>query len=201
MNKLTLVQTVVVFLLVGIVACLGAFAMIASNASIKSKFTISVDNAGLKFSLTANADWANSNNEFVTVKSNTGLSNKTWVMPDIPFSTSRPVVTQSTLKIEIRNNNTTMVTPMFISLEGLAYDTLRAFSNPRFQTSVSYSINEEGFSSPKVITASEQTFRIDNITGNVETIKINIIYDLLLYNSSFELSQNIMFTIGVEEEE
>lgn len=200
MKKITVIQTILVFLFIAIVACLGAYALVAATASIHQKFTIEVTGDDVRFSLTTTADWSSgADASFSTSTLQNGtLKNNMWTMPDIKFTTTGAnPCTEATLVIDIDNKNESV--PMSIELSGIMYDSERP-DYPRFKTNVSYNLNDSGYDDPgKEINGGN--FALDSLTFT--NLKIKITYKLCLYNSSFsnDLNQIITMKISTPEAE
>lgn len=199
MKGLTIFRTIISFLLIAIVACLGAYAVLMSVKSVKSKLDINILNSELDIILSAEVDWvsaSDSNHDFETQTNTSGLTKDSWDMPDLAFSSVQPKLELATFTIVITNQNTSAVSPMNITINGLAYDNQASFGYYRFRTYITHKIDENLPSARQEIREGYTSYSIPNIDGSVAKVTITIQYDLELRNSNFEFEQFVALTIS-----
>jgi len=199
MRRLVIFRTIITFLLIGIVACFGAYAVLMSVKSVKSKLNINIVNTGLDLYLAAEADWVSvgdPNRTFTTETTASGLTDESWDLPDLNFSSVQPKIELATFTIFITNRNTSAISPMNIVLDGLAYDDQASFGNYRFRTYITHKIDEGLPSAQQEVREGYTSYAISNIEGSASRIVITIQYDLELRNSNFEFDQYVELTIS-----
>lgn len=192
MKGLSLLQSITSILFVLAVGAVGAYAVIMSVETVRSKITFNlVDSSNINLEITANAQWvepSNQNYQFTTETKTDGLTNSSWVMPDINFSNTEPVLETAVLSLTIVNRNEEGGNGVKITLSNIAYD--MAKDNPanyRFTSKISTSQND--FLTKEEIMVNAVTKEYTLLANSTITLRIE--YKLVITNSIFSMNQNI----------
>lgn len=192
MKGLPLLQSIVSILLVLVVGAVGAYAVIMSMETVRSKITFDlVDSSNINLEITANAEWvepSDENFQFTAETKTDGLTSSSWTMPNINFSTTEPILQTAVLSLTIVNRNEEGGNGVKITLSNIAYD--MAKDNPanyRFRSKISTS--QDSFFSKTEIMANAVSKEYTLEANSIIVIKIE--YTLEISNSIFSINQNI----------
>ena len=192
MKGLPLLQSIVSILLVLVVGAVGAYAVIMSMETVRSKITFDlVDSSNINLEITANAEWvepSDENFQFTAETKTDGLTSSSWTMPNINFSTTEPVLETAVLSLTVVNRNEQGGNRVKITLSNIAYDMEKDNpANYRFRSKISTS-QDSFFSKTEIMVnavSKEYTLEANS------TIVIKIEYILEISNSIFSINQNI----------
>lgn len=191
MKGLPILQAIASSLLVVVVAAVGAYAVIMSIATVRSKISFNLVDTNVNLQIVANAEWVEPGDENYQFSSETrtdGLTKTSWTMPNINFSTDEPRMDNAVLNITIVNRNEVGGNGIKITLSNIAYD--MAKDDPedyRFRSKISTS--QDGFYTKEEIMANAVTKEYILPANDMITIRIE--YTLVITNSIFSMNQNI----------
>lgn len=192
MKGLPLLQAIASVLIVLVVAGFGAYAVIMSIATVRSKINfVLIDTTNINLHITANAEWvepSDQNFQFITETQTVGFTKTSWSMPDINFSNEEPIMNNAVLRMLIVNRNQAGGNGVKIILSNIAYDVAKSDPvNYRFRSKVSTS--QDDFYTKQEIMVNQVTKEYTLPASQAIIIKIE--YSLAITNSIFSIDQNI----------